>query len=89
MDVIDYELKRYDNMRNDLETHKNPEQKLKETNKSAEYLDTIMNEEKPREVIFNNINLCPILFFSDMYIVFLNLKYLHMSLICDNIKKYS
>jgi hypothetical protein len=54
MDVIDYELKRYEQMKNDLETRKNPDaNKLKEQtlNKSHEGLfDTIMNEEKPREM---------------------------------------
>lgn len=50
MDIIDYELKRYENMKNDLETRKNPETKNKDTCKSSDYLDTIMNEEKPKEV---------------------------------------
>lgn len=55
MDIIDYELKRYEKMKNDLETRKNPDavNKTKENNtsKSSEFLDTIMNEEKPKEVI--------------------------------------
>jgi Kinesin-associated protein (KAP) len=54
MDVIDYELKRYEQMKNDLEVRRNPEaNKLKDQtlNKSHEGLfDTIMNEEKPREM---------------------------------------
>lgn len=51
MDVIDFELKRYEIMKNDLETRKNPNTKSKDNNsKSADYLDSIMNEEKPKEV---------------------------------------
>lgn len=55
MDVIDYELKRYDQMKNDLETRKNPDNvnrqvQQREVAKSSDYLDTIMNEEKPKEM---------------------------------------
>lgn len=50
MDIIDYELKRYETMKNDLETRKNPDHKSKDISKSSDYLDTIMNEEKPKEV---------------------------------------
>lgn len=51
MDVIDFELKRYEIMKNDLENRKNPNSKSKDNNsKSADYLDSIMNEEKPKEV---------------------------------------
>jgi len=60
MDVIDYELKRYEQMKNDLDLRKNSDNtKLikddvnnKNTNKlNNDYFDTIMNEEKPKEVI--------------------------------------
>lgn len=53
MDIIDYELKRYETMKNDLETRKNPDNIIKtneNTSKSSEFLDAIMNEEKPKEV---------------------------------------
>ena len=51
MDVIEYELKRYDQMKLDLEKRKNPESVNKEMNSSREELDgTLMNVEKPREV---------------------------------------
>lgn len=58
MDVIDYELKRYEAMLNDLETRRsscenitaNGSTKVKDQSKSADDLDTLMNEEKPREV---------------------------------------
>ena len=56
MDIIDYEMKRYDSMKNDLETRKNPDAIKKDTSKSSDYLDTIMNEEKPKEVISLIIN---------------------------------
>lgn len=51
MDVIDYELRRYDQMKNELEMKKNPENvnNPKELT-SSEFLDSIMNEEKPKEV---------------------------------------
>lgn len=47
MDVIDFELKRYEIMKNDLDTRKNPNTK---STKNADFLDSIMNEEKPKEV---------------------------------------
>lgn len=59
MDMIDYELKRYETMQNDLETRRNPDfngrprsdtEKTRDQSKSADFLDTIMNEEKPRDV---------------------------------------
>lgn len=58
MDIIDYELKRFDTMKNDLEIRKNPESKSKDTSKSSDFLDTIMNEEKPKDVctlVFSDI----------------------------------
>jgi Kinesin-associated protein (KAP) len=52
MDVIEHELKRYDQMKQDLERRKNTESSNKELNKSQDNLDgTIMNVEKPKEVI--------------------------------------
>lgn len=56
MDVIDFELRRYENMRNELDIRKNPNSetqnsKEKLNNSSDDFLD-IMNEEKPKEVIF-------------------------------------
>lgn len=50
MDIIDYELKRFDTMKNDLEIRKNPESKIKDTCKSSDCLDSIMNEDKPKDV---------------------------------------
>lgn len=57
MDVIDYELRRYDQMKNDLDARKGSsagsdkgKDKEKEVNKSAEYLDTIIDQEKPKEM---------------------------------------
>lgn len=59
MDMIDYELKRYETMQNDLETRRNPDlndrpksdsEKTRDQSKSADFLDTLMNEEKPRDV---------------------------------------
>jgi hypothetical protein len=53
MDVIDHELKRYDQMKQDLEKRKNAENgNGKDINKSQDNLDggTIMNVEKPKEV---------------------------------------
>lgn len=54
MEVIDNELKRYDNMQTDLENLKKSFDNLnptdKEQCKSADGLETIMNEEKPKEV---------------------------------------
>ncbi|XP_055523469.1 kinesin-associated protein 3 [Wyeomyia smithii] len=59
MDVIDYELRRYDQMKNDLDARrgssggsgeKGLKEKEKEVNKSAEYLDTIVDQEKPKEM---------------------------------------
>lgn len=51
MDVIDYELKRYEQMKNDLENRKNPEIKPRELTKSTDCLETTLNnEEKPKEM---------------------------------------
>lgn len=57
MDVIDYELRRYDQMKTDLDARKGGgdksaggKEKEKEVNKSAEYLDTIIDQEKPKEM---------------------------------------
>jgi len=51
MDVIEYELKRYEQMKQDLDKRKNAESGAKDTNKSQDNLDgTIMNVEKPKEV---------------------------------------
>lgn len=53
MDIVDYELKRYESMKNDLETRRNPDSnrlREKETTRSSDYLDAIMNEERPKEM---------------------------------------
>lgn len=59
MDMIDYELKRYETMQNDLENRRNPSangrpksdsERARDQSKSADFLDTLMNEEKPRDV---------------------------------------
>lgn len=56
MDVIEFELKRYEAMQNDLENRKSSYEnvsstaKSKDQSKSADDLDALMNEEKPREV---------------------------------------
>jgi hypothetical protein len=51
MDVIEYELKRYEQMKQDLDKRKNAESGAKDMNKSQDNLDgTIMNVEKPKEV---------------------------------------
>lgn len=53
MDIIDYELKRYDTMKNDLETRKNPDATkppARDSSRSSDFLDTLMNEEKPKDV---------------------------------------
>ncbi|KFB52104.1 AGAP000187-PA-like protein [Anopheles sinensis] len=62
MDVIDYELRRYDQMKHDLDTRKNTpagsagtsaKEKEPEANNgksSIEHLDTIINQEKPKEM---------------------------------------
>lgn len=54
MDVIDFELKRYDSMQTDLENFKKSFDNLndapKDQSKSVDDLDTLMNEEKPKEV---------------------------------------
>lgn len=59
MEVIEYELKRYDQMKHDLDLKKNPDkekdsdkekEKEKETSKSIEGVDTIMDEEKPKDM---------------------------------------
>lgn len=58
MDVIDYELRRYESMRNELDIRKNPSgsaplsakaSKEKLNNSNDDFLD-LMNEEKPKEV---------------------------------------
>lgn len=58
MDVIDYELRRYETMRNELDVRKNPDTSAPLSAKSSkeklnrstdDFLD-IMNEEKPKEV---------------------------------------
>lgn len=52
MDVIEHELKRYDNMKQDLERKKNVENVKSDIIKSQDNLDgtTIMNVEKPKDV---------------------------------------
>jgi hypothetical protein len=50
MDVIDYELKRYEHMKNDLESKRKDSSKEKDMDKSTEYLDTIIDQEKPKDV---------------------------------------
>lgn len=53
MDVIDHELKRYDQTKTDLDHRKNPDNKdkEKEKEKTADNVDiTLMNEEKPKDV---------------------------------------
>lgn len=61
MDIIDYELKRYQTMQKDLQTKKDlAEQesekseksavKAKDHSKSADDLDALIDEEKPKEV---------------------------------------
>lgn len=58
MDVIDYELKRYDAMQKDLESKRDSAEnesskagiKTKDQSKSVDDLDTLMDEEKPKEV---------------------------------------
>lgn len=54
MDVVDCELKRYDSMQTDLEIFKKSFDNLndapKDQSKSVDDLDTLMNEEKPKEV---------------------------------------
>lgn len=54
MDVIDFELKRYESMQTDLENFKKSFDNLstspKDQSKSVDDLDTLMNEEKPKEV---------------------------------------
>lgn len=50
MDIIEYELKRYDQMKIDLDKRRNPDG-VKELMDSREELDgTLMNVEKPKEV---------------------------------------
>uniref|UniRef100_A0A7G3APG4 Putative kinesin associated protein kap n=1 Tax=Lutzomyia longipalpis TaxID=7200 RepID=A0A7G3APG4_LUTLO len=55
MDVIDYELKRYEQMKNDLEMRKNPDGKsekpimAQQSTESADGLD-LMNEERPKDM---------------------------------------
>ncbi|XP_055375218.1 kinesin-associated protein 3 isoform X2 [Condylostylus longicornis] len=54
MDVIDYELRRYESMRNELDVRKNPmesrDASKEKLNKSSEDFLDIMNEEKPKEM---------------------------------------
>lgn len=58
MDMIDFELKRNETMRNDLEMRRNPElngrprsdSQSRDQSKSADFLYTLMSEEKPRDV---------------------------------------
>lgn len=53
MEVIEFELKRYDQMKNDLEAKKNPENSKKtgtETKSVENSIDTLMDEEKPKEM---------------------------------------
>lgn len=51
MDVVDHELKRYDQMKADLDKRKNPDGNPKEIVKSSDNLDsTIMDVEKPKDV---------------------------------------
>ncbi|XP_055301078.1 kinesin-associated protein 3 [Sitodiplosis mosellana] len=54
MDVVDSELKRYDTMQSDLENFKKSFDNLnaadKDQSKSFDDLDTLMNEEKPKEM---------------------------------------
>jgi hypothetical protein len=54
MDVIEHELKRYEQMKQDLERRKGSasgENSSRDMNKSQENLDgTLMNVEKPKEV---------------------------------------
>lgn len=51
MDVIEHELKRYEQMKQDLERRKNNDSGSKDMNKSQDNLDgTIMNVEKPKEM---------------------------------------
>lgn len=61
MDVIDYELRRYESMRNEIDVRKNPlgstplsakASKEKLNNSSDDFLD-LMNEERPKEVLEN------------------------------------
>lgn len=62
MDIIEAELRRYESMRNKVDTPKNNQQaELQQNNKdkmnksSEDFLD-IMNEEKPKEVSIHHIN---------------------------------
>lgn len=56
MEVIENELKRYDSMQMDLESLKksfdnlNTNDKEKDQSKSADGIEILMNEEKPKEV---------------------------------------
>lgn len=53
MDIIDYELKRFESMRNDLERRRNPDSNRRHpaANRSQpDELDAIANEERPREM---------------------------------------
>lgn len=58
MDVIDYELKRFDAMQKDLDSKRDLAEnessktgiKTKDQSKSVDDLDTLMDEEKPKEV---------------------------------------
>lgn len=58
MDVIEHELKRYDQMKQDLDRRKSAENGKSDVNKSQDHLDgTIMNVEKPKDVRFCTIQL--------------------------------
>lgn len=78
MDVIDCELKRYESMQTDLENFKKSFDNLstspKDQSKSVDDLDTLMNEEKPKEVKKNPlISACDMkknLFNQKMLIIF-------------------
>lgn len=58
MNVIDYELKRFDAMQKDLDSKRDSAEnedskagvKQKDQSKSVDDLDTLMDEEKPKEV---------------------------------------
>lgn len=70
MDVIDCELKRYDSMQTDLENFKKSFDNLnaapKDQSKSVDDLDTLMNEEKPKEVNWSSYD-----FVLDLYLIYL------------------
>lgn len=65
MNVIDYELKRFDAMQKDLDSKRDSAEnddpktgiKQKDQSKSVDDLDTLMDEEKPKEVCVFEPNL--------------------------------